>query len=71
MYEVSLLSLSLPLSLFLSLKCHRSTMLCIFVLLMTMSYYFGKEEATLNIKENKINKIKENKINKIKDICIL
>ena len=34
-------------------------MLCIFALLMTMSYYFGKKEATLNIKEKKINKIKD------------
>jgi hypothetical protein len=46
-----------------SLKYQRSTMACIFALLMTMSYYFGKQEATSSIKENKINEIK--------DICIL
>ena len=28
-------------------------MACIFALLMTMSYYFGKQEATLSIKEKK------------------
>ena len=31
----------------------------IFVLLMTMCYYFGKQEATSSIKENKINEIKD------------
>ena len=34
-------------------------MACIFALLMTMSYYFGKQEATSSIKENKINEIKD------------
>ena len=29
-------------------------MACIFALLMTMSYYFGKQEATSSIKENKM-----------------
>ena len=47
---------------FVSLKYQRSTMACIFAL-MTISYYFGKQEATSSIKENKINEIK--------DICIL
>ena len=37
-------------------------MACTFVLLVTISYYFGKQEATL--------KIKENKTSEIKDICI-
>ncbi len=44
---------------FLPLKCHRSTIACIFALLITMSYYFGKQEATSIIKENKINKTKD------------
>ena len=34
-------------------------MTCIFALLMTMSYYFGKQEATSSIKKNKINEIKD------------
>ena len=51
------------LSLFLSLKYQRNTMTYIFALFMTMSYYFGKQEATLSIKENNIKKIN--------DICIL
>ena len=55
MYKVSLL--------YVSLKYQRGTMACIFALLMIMSYYFGKQEATSSIKENKINEIK--------DICIL
>ena len=32
-------------------------MACIFALLITMSNYFEKQEASLKIKENKINEI--------------
>ncbi len=49
MYEVSLLSLSkMP-------QTYR--MVCIFALLMTISY-FGKQEATLQIKQSQIDKYK-------------